>query len=67
MSVSYKDLKDRSYLKSTKSFVESRLGIHFIQSRAHCPFHDDSNPSLTIRISKTGEVRFHCFGACEKD
>jgi hypothetical protein len=52
MSVSYKDLKDKSYLKSTRSFVESRLGIHFVQSRAHCPFHDDSNPSLTSGISR---------------
>jgi hypothetical protein len=30
MPVSYKDLKDKSYLKSTKSFLESHLGIRFI-------------------------------------
>jgi DNA primase catalytic core len=68
MPVSYKDLKDKSYLNSTKSFVESHLGIHFISAYgAHCPFHHDRKDSFRIRVSKAGEVRFHCFGACEKD
>jgi DNA primase len=68
MPVSYKDLKDKSYLKHTKSFLESQLGIHFIHSTAaHCPFHDDTTDSFRLRISKQNEIRFHCFGACEKD
>lgn len=68
MPVSYKDLKDKSYLKATKSFLESHLGIHFISAYgAHCPFHHDRKDSFRIHISKAGEVRFHCFGACEKD
>ncbi len=68
MPVSYKDLKDKSYLKPTKSFLESQLGIHFIHATgAHCPFHPDTRDSFRIRISKIGEIRFHCFGACNKD
>ena len=68
MPVSYKDLKDKSYLKPTLSFLESQLGIHFIQTTgAHCPFHNDTRDSFRIGVSKIGEVRFHCFGACDED
>jgi DNA primase len=67
MSVSCKDLKNKKYLEPTKSSLESRLGIRFIHSTAaHCPFYDDARDSFRLRISKENEIRFHCFGACEK-
>lgn len=38
------------------------------QLRALCPFHDDSNPSLSITLEPRGEAKentFHCFGCKE--
>jgi|GEM_PF-1337763 len=68
MPVSYKDLKKKEYLDATRKFLDTELQIRFNHgNRAYCPFHHDTNDSLRMRISKQDEVRFHCFGSCQKD
>jgi len=68
MTVSYQDLKHKTYLEPTKVFVESLLKINFVGSdRAHCPFHNDKTDSFRIYVNGRDEIRFHCFGACHGD
>lgn len=38
--------------------VASALGLHVNRHKALCPFHDDSNPSLTFSVRKN---RYRCF------
>jgi hypothetical protein len=33
---------------------------------AHCPAHDDSNPSLSISAGKDGKVLVHCHAGCDQ-
>lgn len=70
MSVSCKDLKSKKYFEPTKGFVESLLNIEFIDSgsnRAHCAFHEDRRDSFRIYVDGKDKIRFHCFGACNRD
>jgi putative DNA primase/helicase len=32
---------------------------------AHCPSHDDKNPSLSIGTGRNGKVLLHCFAGCD--
>ncbi len=45
-------------------FVCEELGISVDpEGRAHCPFHDDANPSFELwRARENDHDRFHCFG-----
>ena len=54
MSISFKDLKNKRYLESTKGFVESLLNIEFLKdsNSAHCPFHDDRTNSFRMYTAR---------------
>jgi DNA primase catalytic core len=67
MATSFKDLKNKKYLESTKRFAESLLNIQFLKdsNSAHCPFHDDKSDSFRIYTDGKDDIKFHCFGACE--
>src|SRR5690349_23409357 len=32
-----------------------------------CPAHDDSNPSLSLSLSKDGRLLWHCHGPCTQE
>jgi len=34
---------------------------------AHCPAHEDSRPSLSLRERPDGKVLVHCFAGCTQD
>ena len=67
MSISFKHLKNKRYLESTKGFVESLLNIEFLKdsNSAHCPFHDDRTNSFRMYTDGKDDIKFRCFGACE--
>ena len=68
MAPSYKDLKNKKYLEPTMNFLESVLGIHFLnRSRARCPFHDDKKDSFRVYVDGKDEIRFQCFGECHSN
>lgn len=53
--------------------ILNHLGLEFTQKgdqiRLCCPFHDDSNPSLSITLIDTDQAKagtWHCFGCGEK-
>ena len=50
---SLKKLRDLSVVE-----VAERLGLHVSHGKCHCPFHDDSHPSLMFRKGKNS---FRCF------
>lgn len=39
----------------------------FGQFLARCPAHDDTNPSLSIKVLDDGRVLIHCFAGCAID
>jgi 5S rRNA maturation endonuclease (ribonuclease M5) len=34
---------------------------------ARCPAHDDSKPSLSVRVGESGKLLIHCHAGCEQD
>jgi putative DNA primase/helicase len=47
-----------------RSLKGKRSGAGFV---AHCPSHDDRNPSLSITEAKDGRVLFKCHAGCTQD
>ena len=63
------ELKSKTYLEPMVHFAQNLLGIRFSRSgrdrfTAFCPFHADTKDSFRVYVNDRGEVRFHCFGAC---
>ena len=40
--------------------VAERLGLHVVRHKSLCPFHEDSHPSLSYRVSKNTCRCFVC-------
>ncbi len=53
---------------SGRRIVEA-LGGSWREDRglAHCPAHDDQNPSLSVRELPGGKVLVHCFAGCSQE
>ncbi|HBN26735.1 MAG TPA: hypothetical protein DD405_04615 [Desulfobacteraceae bacterium] len=68
----YQNLKSASYIDKIISFTEKLLKIKFTLTgkykySAYCPFHADNKDSFRVYVNDKDEVRFHCFGACDKE
>ena len=68
----YQDIKSSYYLDQIVSFGQELLGVRFKATgrgnfTAFCPFHADTRDSFRVYVNKKGEIRFHCFGACNGD
>ena len=68
----YQDIKSVAHLVCRILFVKTLLDIRFTRIKknrykALCPFHADTKDNFMVYVNKKGEVRFHCFGACQGD
>lgn len=68
----YDTLRSVKYIEQIVRFTEEILGIFFKRTgtdkySSFCPFHKDSTDSFRVYVNQKGIVRFHCFGACEKE
>jgi hypothetical protein len=53
-------------MTSARDLTEKLRGHwHGSYGKAHCPKHDDKNPSLSIRDGKNGEPIVHCHAGCD--
>jgi DNA primase len=72
MGLDKNQLKSVAYIDHQIRFVEKLLGVRFRKVgrylySTHCPFHEDKEPSFRARVDHKGEVRFRCWGACDRD
>jgi DNA primase len=72
VKAAYEDIKSAAYIDAIVHYAETLFGIRLKcvkkdRYSAPCPFHADTNDSLTVYVNKEDEVRFHCFGACKAD
>jgi len=68
----YQDIKSAAYIDAMINYAETLLGIQFKRTgknkySALCPFHVETKDSFMVYVNKKGEVRFHCFGACDNE
>ena len=68
----YIQLKSATYLEQIIHFAEGLLGVKFrsmSENRysAFCPFHAETKNSFRVYVNGNDEVRFRCFGACDKE
>jgi DNA primase len=68
----YQDIKSATYIDAIINYAETLLGIEFrsvgrLRYSTFCPFHADTKDSFRVYVNGNGEVRFHCFGACNSD
>jgi len=53
-----KSLFERAFPDHDFNWKETESGRAF---KAHCPFHDDKNPSFNVYLGRDGRVRYKCF------
>ncbi len=68
----YQEITSAATIDDVIHYIEPLLGIRFKHLKknrysAPCPFHADAKDSFAVYVNKTGDVRFHCFGACKGD
>lgn len=56
-------LNARSAAKALGKGHESKSGDGWM---THCPCHNDSNPSLSLRDGSKGSIRYRCFAGCSQ-
>ena len=67
--VSFEEVKSRVHMADVLTHyglmqgTQEKPSKHGTELRLHCPFHEDSTPSLSIN-AETG--KFHCFGCHQK-
>ena len=64
VKVANQDIKSAAYMDAIIHYAETLLGIRFKSVKkdrynALCPFHADTEDSLTVYVNKEDEVRFH--------
>lgn len=68
----YIELKSSKYFDKIVKLASQLLGVSFqmsggLKCSAFCPFHKDAKDSFRVYVSQKDEVRFRCFGACNKE
>ena len=68
----YIELKSVKYIDRIVQYAGVLLGIEFNRTgenkyMCRCPFHYDRRDSFSVYVNKKDEVRFHCFGACDRE
>lgn len=67
----YRDLKSVEYIEPMLAYAGRLLNIDFkptgkMRFRSGCPFHADTGNSFRVYVNGEDEVRFHCFGDCNR-
>jgi DNA primase len=70
--ITYKDLKSVAYIDEI-IVLRPEPPEHPIKKKrekqyaAFCPFHNDTKDSFRVYVKEKGDVRFHCFTACNAE
>lgn len=61
--IDFQHVRERADILAIAAFYNLKLFGRGAQRKAHCPFHDDRRPSLSLELDKRV---FHCFGCGRK-